>query len=78
MTQVELKKKLINKIHSLDNQLILEEICRIVGIPIEGEDIYYFTEEELRAVEEAEQEYDRGEFISGEEADKIIREWLEK
>ena len=62
----------------MDNQLLLEEICRIVGIKIEGEDVYHFSEEELKAVEEAEQEYKRGEFISGEEADKIIREWLEK
>lgn len=78
MTRVELKKKLINRIHSLENQLLLEEMCRIVGIPIEEEDVYYLSEEQLRAVEEAEKQYERGEYLTEEEANKEIDEWLGK
>lgn len=78
MTRVELKKKLINKIGSIENDALLEEMLRIAGGESVGEDVYSFTKQELKAVEEAEKEYERGEYISGEDADKIIREWLEK
>lgn len=76
MKTVELKKKLIKKINTLENQMLLEEICRVVGIPIEDDDIYYLSEEQLKAVEEAERQYENGQFLTNEEADKEIKEWL--
>ena len=78
MTTTELKKRLIKKIDAIDNDLILEEMLRWVGAEGDDEDIYHFTDEQLKAVEEAQQQYERGEYISGEEADKMIREWLER
>ena len=78
MTKVEIKKKLIHRIDSIEDALLLEELLRLAGEEDETDEIYKLSEMQLEAVEEAELEYDRGEFISGEEADKMIREWLEK
>lgn len=78
MEGVELKRKLIQRINSLENKVLLEEMCRMVGIPIEGDDIYYLSEEQLKAVEEAQKQYENGQYLTDEEADKEINEWLGK
>ena len=79
MTKIELKRKLKHRIDSIEDDMLLEEIFRLTGMEEdEDEEVFHFSDEQLKAVEEAELEYNRGDFISGEEADKIIREWLEK
>ncbi len=78
MTTLELKKKLIKRINSLDDDLLLQEISRIAGIGDEDSDIYYFTKEEREAVEEARKQYARGEYLSNEEANKLFDEWLDE
>jgi hypothetical protein len=78
MTTTELKKRLLKKIDTIDNDLILEEMLRLAGVEEDLETIYHLTDKQIESVKEAQQEYERGECISGEEADKIIREWLER
>jgi DICT domain-containing protein len=78
MTTLELKKKLIKRINSLDDDMLLQEISRLAGIGDEESDIYYFTKEEWEAVEEARKQYARGEYLSNEEANKLFDEWLDE
>ena len=78
MTTLELKKKLIKRINSLDDDLLLQEISRLAGLDEEESDIYYFTKEESDAVEEARKQYARGEYLSNEEANKLFDEWLDE
>jgi DICT domain-containing protein len=78
MTTLELKKKLIKRINSLDDDVLLQEISRLAGIGDEESDIYYFTKEEWEAVEEARKQYARGEYLSNEEANKLFDEWLDE
>jgi predicted transcriptional regulator len=53
-------------------------MSRLAGIGDEESDIYYFTEEENRAIEEARESYARGEFLTNEEANKEVDKWLGK
>jgi predicted transcriptional regulator len=78
MTTIELKKKLIKRINRIEDELLLEEMSRLAGIGDEESDIYYFTEEESKEIEEARQAYARGEFLTEEEANKEVDEWLGK
>jgi len=78
MTTMELKRKLIDGINKLEDDLLLEEISRLIEIENEESDIYYFTEEESRAIEEARENYTNGEFLSNKEANKEVDEWLGK
>ncbi len=75
MTTTELKKKLIRKIYTLDDQKILEEVSKLIGVE-DDEEIYHLSEEQLSAVREAKQQYLRGEYISNEQLEKEIEEWL--
>jgi uncharacterized membrane protein len=78
MTTLELKKKLIKRINNIDDELLLQEMSRLAGIGEQESDIYYFTEEESRAIEEARESYARGEFLTNDEANKEVDEWLGK
>lgn len=75
MTTIELKKKLINQINNIEDELLLQEMSRLIDIQEDESDIYYFTKEEKDAVEEARKQYDRGEYLSNEEANKLFDEW---
>ncbi len=76
MKTIELKKKLIRKIYSLEDKSLLKEVSRIIGIENEENEIYHLSDEQLKAVEEAQEQYLRGEYITNEEIEKEIEEWL--
>ena len=78
MTKLDLKRKLKSKIDSIDNKLLLEEMMRLADMEDDSDELFELSAEQLQAVREAEQEYEQGKFVSGEEADKMIREWIEK
>ncbi|MCB0489050.1 MAG: hypothetical protein R2820_14615 [Cyclobacteriaceae bacterium] len=78
MSTTELRKKLIQKINTTEDQDILEEVFRL--LEIEGEDIstYKLSEDQKNVVEES-----RGQIVSGKSfdnkaADDAIDEWLGK
>ena len=75
MTTMELKKKVIRRIYTLEDDLLLEEISKMVGVE-NNAGTYYLSEEQKKAVKEARQQYSRGEYISNEELEKEIEKWL--
>lgn len=78
MTTTELKKRLIKRINSIEDELLLQEMSRFIDIQDDKSDTYYFTDEESKAIDEAREAYARGEFLTNEEANKEVDEWLEK
>jgi uncharacterized membrane protein len=78
MTTIELKKKLIKQINNIEDELFLLEMSRLIDFENEESEVYCFTEEESRAIEEAREQYAKGEFLSNEEANKEVDEWLGK
>jgi hypothetical protein len=78
MTTLELKKKLIKRINNIEDELLLQEVSRLIDTGDDESDIYYFTKEESDAVEEARKQYERGEYLSNEEANKLFDEWLDE
>ena len=76
MTTVELKKKLIRKINTLENSMLLEEMSRLAGIEDDETSIYFLSEEQKNAVEQAQTQYLKGEFLTNKEVNKEIDEWL--
>ena len=77
MTSIELKKRLIGKINQTQNNEILEEMYRLI-VNEETDNIYELSDEQRKAVEEAQQQFKNGKFLKSEQADKEIEEWLGK
>lgn len=78
MKITDLKKKLIHRINQSENDLLLEEMYRLIANEEEGTDILELSPEQKLAVEEAQEQYRKGQFLSQEQADKDIDEWLDK
>ena len=76
MTAIELKRKLIRKINTIENSLLLEEMSRLAGIEDEDTGIYSLSEEQKDVVEQAQEQYLKGEFLSNKKANKEVDELL--
>lgn len=76
MFGIELKEKLINSINKTDNEELLHEVYRL--LEIENEDIAMFklSDEQRMAISISQQQIKIGEFVTNQEADNEIEEWL--
>ena len=78
MTATELKKRLIGKINQSENNEILEEMYRLIENEETDISLYQLSDEQLKVVEEGQLQYKNGHFLTEEQADKDIEEWLGK
>ena len=80
MSAIELRERLIEKIQKTDNENILEEIYRLLNLESEADNIemYKLGEEDRNEIKTARLQIKQGQFLTSEEADKDIDEWLNK
>ena len=76
MTVLELKKRLIGKINQTENNELLEVMYRLITEEEAGLEIYELSDDQISAVEEGQQQFENGQFLKSEQADKEIEEWL--
>jgi hypothetical protein len=78
MSATELKLQIINKVTAITDELILEEIYKLVNIESEMDSIYRLTDTEKKAIDLGLTDIKEGRTYSSEQADKMIKEWLKK
>jgi hypothetical protein len=78
MSATELKLEIIKKITAIDDELILEEIFRVVVAESKLEGMYKLSDEEKKAVQAGLEDVRAGRVYSSEVADNMIKEWLKK
>jgi gamma-glutamylcyclotransferase (GGCT)/AIG2-like uncharacterized protein YtfP len=79
MTVVEIKEKLIAQINSIDDEELLDSISRNVELELKiGTGTYVMSPEEIEAVEDGIAQIKNGQWVSHEEANREIDEWLKK
>ncbi len=78
MTVKELKVKLINEINQSQDNELLEEMYRLISNQETDNNLYILSDEQIKAVEEAELQIKNGETLDSDQADKEIEGWLEK
>ena len=71
------KAELINKINSIEDKNILDEVNRLLGVNI-NESIYLTSKEQKSEIHTAQQQLRINTGIPSERADKDIDEWLSK
>lgn len=72
MTVIELKKRLIKEINHSNNSGILQEMYRLISNEEVDDTIYELSNEQIAAVEEAQNQFKKGQYLKSEEADKNI------
>ena len=78
MSVTELKLQIINKISSIEDKLVLQEIFKLVEIESEMDSIYRLTNEERKSLEAGLNDVKKGRVYSSEDADNMVKEWLRK
>ncbi len=78
MSTIELRKLLIKKIQLTDNDKLLEEASRLLEVEIEESDVYVLNDKQKEDIEEGRKQIINGEYLTDEESNKEIDEWLSK
>ena len=78
MSTIELRKLLIEKIQLTDDDKLLEKASRLLEVEIEESDVYILNDKQKEAIEEGRKQIIKGEYLTDEESNKEIDEWLSK
>ena len=78
MTVFELKKRLITRINRTDNSELLEEMFRLIENEETDLSVYELSNQQKSAIEEAQDQYRKGEILTNEQANNEIDECLDK
>jgi hypothetical protein len=78
MKTVEIKKRLIQEIKLSSNKNLLEEFYNYLNQENKTQEDYKLSEEQNFAIKEARNQIKNGDYLSNEEADQEIEEWLNK
>ncbi|MDE1193511.1 MAG: hypothetical protein PW786_15395 [Arachidicoccus sp.] len=77
MNTDELKINLINKITSINDSSLLEEVKQLLDFET-NESVYQLSDEQKNRIAEARAEYKAGNFLTIDEANNEIEKWLEE
>jgi hypothetical protein len=78
MSTIELKEKLIEKIQNTDDENILEEAYRLLDLKTADIEKYGFSDDQKSEVNESIIQIKQGKFLTNDDANKEIDEWLNK
>ena len=78
MSTQELKRQVIEKLETFDDDIILDEIYRLLQISKSDIDMHTFSDSQMNILNSRDSEIDKGIFLTEEQADKEAEEWLEK
>ena len=78
MSTVELRKRLIEKIQKTENENLLLEAYRLLELENEDLEVYKLSDEQINVVNEARQQIKNGQYLTDDQANKDIDEWLSK
>jgi predicted transcriptional regulator len=78
MLSKEMKKELIDKINSTKDENILEEVYRILEIGTTEVEMIVLSDEQKNSIDEGLKDFEKGNYLSNEDANRQIEEWLKK
>jgi len=76
MTTNELKNQVIGKINQLDDNELLMEVCKLLDDSLVDSDVYKLSDNHKIAIDKAISQIDNGNFLTNDQANKEINEWL--
>jgi predicted transcriptional regulator len=78
MSISELKLEIINRLSSIEDKMILQEIYNLIKEGSDQDAFYTLSSEEKKAIEAGLNDIQNGDVYSSEKANDLIREWLKK
>ena len=78
MSTIELRRRLIDKIQKTENGDLLAEAYRLLVMETGDIEMYKLNDDQRKAIDEARQQINSGQFLTNEQSNKEIEEWLSK
>ena len=78
MTTNELKHRVIDKINELEDDSLLNDLIRIIDDSTVDNETYQLSENHKKAINTAIEQIDKGDYLTNEQSNKQIDEWLNK
>ncbi|MFW5663456.1 MAG: hypothetical protein ACOC3T_02830 [Bacteroidota bacterium] len=78
MTTKELKQKLIDKISDIKDNDLLNDINKLIDDSDFENQVFRLSDEHKDAIDKAISQIERGDYLTNEESNKDIDEWLNK
>ncbi|MEO6283926.1 MAG: hypothetical protein ABIN80_20960 [Dyadobacter sp.] len=76
MSTVDLKERLISKIQEIENEDLLAEAYRLLGMETGIEEPFKLTADQRTAINTGREQIKTGEFLTDQEANDNMEEWL--
>jgi hypothetical protein len=77
MTTIELKRRVIDKVNKVNDESLLMDLMRLLD-DSDDKEIHRLSYEHKIAIQTAINQIDSGDFLTNDQADKEIDEWLNK
>lgn len=78
MIKAKHRNELIDRIRSIKNKDVLDEVYRLLDIDLEDDTVYQLNEDQKKEITLARDQIRQGKGIESNQADREIDEWLEK
>jgi hypothetical protein len=78
MTTIEMKNQVIGKINQLTDNELLMDVYKLLNDNLEDSDIYKLSDNHKIAINTAISQIDNGDFLTNDQSNKEINEWLNK
>ncbi len=78
MSATELKLEIIKKLTEIEDEIVLEEIYRLLTAETQIEGIYALSDGEIESVQVGLEDAMAGRVYTSEEARAMVKEWLKK
>ncbi len=78
MLKETIKNDIIDKVKKVEDDMLLEEIYRILDLETETDLVYVFNDSQKSIIGNRLEDMDNGSFLTSDEADKELDEWLKK
>ena len=78
MTTIEMKNQVIGKIKQLTDNELLMDVYKLLDDSLMDSEIYRLSDNQKVAIDTAINQINNGDFLTNEQANKEINEWLNK
>ncbi|MCX6238145.1 MAG: hypothetical protein NTY07_11425 [Bacteroidia bacterium] len=78
MTTIEMKNQVIGKINQLTDNELLMDVYKLLNDSLMDSEIYRLSDNHKVAIDTAINQINNGDFLTSEQANKEIDEWLNK
>lgn len=78
MSVIELRKRIIEKLGAIEDEIVLREIYDLIKIESTIDTVHHLTHEEKSAIDAGLKDLEDGKIVSSQKANALIKEWLKK